>query len=216
MTKLPDLRSDEFRNLKAVLLDLDNTFYAYDPCHEYALGKVYEHFKELSDWSFETYRGKYKVAQEVIKDQTGTQAASHSRLLYFQVMLEQLFQRSKPSKALALEKIYWDNFLTKMVLRDDILTFTLSAHTRGLKICIVTDLTTRIQMEKICHLGIEDQIDILVSSEEAGADKPDSAIFNLALKKLAIKASEAIMIGDSPAKDIAGAEAVGIKSFLIE
>ena len=41
-------------------------------------------------------------------------------------------------------------------------------------------------------------------------------MFQKALEKLNLKANQVIMIGDSISKDIVGAEALGIKSFLVK
>ena len=67
-----------------------------------------------------------------------------------------------------------------------------------------------IQMRKIRQLGLAERVDFLVTSEEAGRDKPDAAIFRLALYKAGCAASEALMVGDNFAHDISGAHRVGI------
>lgn len=46
--------------------------------------------------------------------------------------------------------------------------------------------------------------------------KPCPAIFDLALQRLGIARDEVVMIGDTPATDIAGAAAAGLRSFLVE
>ena len=53
-------------------------------------------------------------------------------------------------------------------------------------------------------------MDFLVTSEEAGRDKPDSPIFELALKKAGCTPAEALMVGDNFTHDIIGAHRVGI------
>jgi putative hydrolase of the HAD superfamily len=45
-------------------------------------------------------------------------------------------------------------------------------------------------------------VDYLVSSEEAGAEKPDPKVFELSLEKLGLKKDEVVMIGDNYEKDI--------------
>ena len=55
-------------------------------------------------------------------------------------------------------------------------------------------------------------VDVLVVSEEAGVSKPDPAIFRIALDALHVGADEAVMVGDSWAADILGAQAAGIRA----
>lgn len=86
---------------------------------------------------------------------------------------------------------------------------------KGGKVCILTDLTVHIQHRKIKKLGLVDYVDFLVSSEEVGVEKPHPYIFTRALQKLKCSASKALMIGDSWAKDIVGANAIDIQSIWI-
>jgi putative hydrolase of the HAD superfamily len=63
------------------------------------------------------------------------------------------------------------------------------------------------------HCGLAPYIDALVVSEEAGISKPDPAIFEIALTRLAAAPHEAVMIGDSWAADVEGAHAAGIHAI---
>jgi len=53
-------------------------------------------------------------------------------------------------------------------------------------------------------------VDAVVSSGEAGAPKPDPAIFRLALERLGVRAERALHVGDSPA-DEQGAHRAGLR-----
>jgi len=55
-----------------------------------------------------------------------------------------------------------------------------------------------------------------VSSAEAGARKPDPAIFAPALELAGCEPGEVVHVGDSPEEDLAGARAAGIRALLIE
>ena len=62
-------------------------------------------------------------------------------------------------------------------------------------------------------MGLEKQIDFLVTSEEVGCEKPNKLIFEKALEKINLENDQVIMIGDSELKDIKGAKNLGIRSF---
>jgi putative hydrolase of the HAD superfamily len=102
-----------------------------------------------------------------------------------------------------------------MVFNLGVEAFLQEAKDKGIKMCIVTDLTAQIQMRKWIKLDLGRYIDFLVSSEEAGIEKPASYMFELAMEKLGVKAEDCIMIGDSEEKDIKGAEALGIKAYKV-
>lgn len=63
--------------------------------------------------------------------------------------------------------------------------------------------------------GLDGLLDDWTSSEEAGSCKPDTGIYDLALAKAATSAADVLFVGDSLEHDIAGANAVGIRSVLI-
>ncbi|MEX0790210.1 MAG: HAD-IA family hydrolase [Actinomycetota bacterium] len=67
-----------------------------------------------------------------------------------------------------------------------------------------------IEME-IAHL-----FDLMVISGKEGIEKPDPAIFHLALERSGIAAGTAIYVGDHPKLDVEAARAVGMGAILID
>lgn len=202
-------------NIKAILLDLDDTLYAYKPCHQAG----YESCKALAQEKYNISHTDFEVAWKagrgkVHQDLHG-QGASHSRLLYAQKASEVLFGKTHPVFALEMEETYWSVFLETMEFKPGVEAFLQEAKDKGIKMCIVTDLTSQIQMRKWMKLDLGRYIEFLVSSEEAGVEKPGGYMFELAMEKLGVKAEECIMIGDSEEKDIKGAEAMGIKAYKV-
>jgi len=114
-----------------------------------------------------------------------------------------------------MEERYWRVFLDIMAFNPGVETFLQEAKDKGIKMCIVTDLTAQIQMRKWLKLDLGRYIDFLVTSEEAGIEKPGAYMFELAMEKLGVKAEECVMIEDSVEKDIKGAEAIGIKAYKV-
>ncbi len=206
----------DLNNIKGVLIDLDDTLYSYEECNKIA----YEKCKELA---FKKYKinsidfdNFLKSSRKKINETLIHQAASHSRLLYFHILHESIFGTSNPAFALEMEENYWNTFLENMKLYEECKLFLKKLKDKSITSCIVTDLTTQIQMKKWIKLELDSYINFLVTSEEAGVEKPDAKIFEIALNKLNLKANEVIMIGDNPNKDIEGAEKIGIKSYLIK
>ena len=65
-------------------------------------------------------------------------------------------------------------------------------------------------------LGLSSFFEIVVSSSEARAQKPDGKIFQLAIEKLALPASETLHIGDSRKADYEGAQASGLRAIHLQ
>jgi len=57
--------------------------------------------------------------------------------------------------------------------------------------------------------------DAVVTSAAVGWEKPHPAIFRAALDAAGVDASDAWMVGDNPVADVAGAEAAGVRAFLV-
>jgi HAD superfamily hydrolase (TIGR01549 family) len=200
-------------DIKGILIDLDNTFYEYAPCHEHGFNQAFELLKKKAHFkTIEEFQEAYKKAQKRLKATTPNQAASHNRVLYFQLMLEDigLFD---PELVLELYEAYWKNFIAKMKLFDDFKDFLRTAKEKEIKIVVVTDLTAHIQQRKLINLELNDNIDFLVTSEEAGAEKPSPIMFELGLKKIGLAAHEVVFIGDNFDKDIEGANVLGIRPY---
>ena len=97
-----------------------------------------------------------------------------------------------------------------MTVRPGVIRLLDDLRQAGVKTAVCTDMLADIQMEKLEYLGIADKVDCLVTSEEAGVDKPGSAIFWLAMHKCRCLPEETVMVGDNFTHDIQGALDVGI------
>jgi putative hydrolase of the HAD superfamily len=65
-------------------------------------------------------------------------------------------------------------------------------------------------------LGLDGRIDFVVTSLEAGAEKPHAPIFLMALDRAGVSAPEAVHVGDQLDSDVMGAVAVGIRPILMD
>ena len=195
-TRLPD----------AILLDTDNTLYPYDPAHQTALQAVKEKASKILSISTVDFEASFNEAKKQIKSQLGNTASSHSRLLYMQRTFEILGLGSQVLLSLDLEQTYWRTFLNNAVLFDEVKEFLDDIRLLNIPIAIVTDLTAQIQFRKIVFFELDQTVDYIVTSEEAGFDKPDEAPFKLALEKLQPKDNCIWMIGDDSESDICGAK----------
>jgi len=86
---------------------------------------------------------------------------------------------------------------------------------RGFSLGIISNFDTRVY--DVCtDLGIIDYFDNLVISSEAGFSKPSPEIFNTALNKIGVSATQSLHIGDSLELDFHGARSVGINALLLD
>ena len=199
----------------AVFFDLDNTLYPYQPCNEAGKRAAWHRANDLGyELDREAFEARDQEARSEVKRELAGTASAHERFLYFKRLIEIHTETHKARHALELGEAYWESYIEEMELFDGVVeTFDAIAEA-GLDIAIVSNLTTRIQLKKIEHLGIEGSIDLVVTSEEAGSEKPASIMFTLPLSQLDLRPSEVVMVGDSVTADIEGGNAVGLTTVL--
>ncbi|MFH0883324.1 MAG: HAD-IA family hydrolase [bacterium] len=83
---------------------------------------------------------------------------------------------------------------------------------RGLKLAVVSDAPSIQAWLRLCYLQLHDLFDAVVTFDDTGVAKPSPEPFLLALKKLAIRPSEALMIGDWIDRDLLGAKKLGMRT----
>ena len=69
--------------------------------------------------------------------------------------------------------------------------------------------------KRIDNWGIGKYFDVVVASAEAGCEKPDLKIFNMALKQAKCSPREAVMIGDRMDNDIVPAKKLGMNTVWV-
>lgn len=204
------------QGVKGVLLDIDNTIYHYNPCHLHALDLLLTEFSNIITQPKEIIKEEFLRSRKKVNTQLNKNASSHSRFLYIQLTLESFLKKTDFFQTIRLEELYWSAFLDKMKIDERARNFINLCYISKIPICCITDLTAQIQFRKIIKLNLEDKINFIITSEEAGIEKPEKLIFDLALEKINLDYKDVIMIGDSDTKDIKGAEDLGIKSYLVK
>ena len=199
---------------KAILFDTDNTLYDYHPANILAEKAVCNKAKNLLGIKREVFFKYYNLAKKEVKKNLPLNASSHSRLLYFQTMIEFLGYKSHLLLALDFEQTFWRTFLVNAPLFPGVVDTLKYLKGIEMPIAVVTDLTSHIQLRKLTYFGLEDTFDAVVTSEEVGIDKPNIKNFLLVLKKLNLQEdSHFWMIGDNPKADIFGAKQLKATTF---
>ncbi len=94
----------------------------------------------------------------------------------------------------------------------EILTYLKSKY----RLHIITNGFVEVQYTKLERSGLRPYFIKVITSEEAGANKPAPAIFNYALELANATAAASLMIGDNEEVDIDGARLAGIDQVLFD
>ncbi len=104
--------------------------------------------------------------------------------------------------------------LASVRLFSDVLETLDELKQRSVKLGLCSNLAADYAIPVVTLL--QGQLDVLVWSFEAGAIKPDRAIYAQSCTRLACAATDVLMVGDSYAADVAGPRAYGMQAVLLQ
>jgi len=203
--------------MKAVLFDLDDTLFD----HRYsmrtglaALQKKYELFSALTLDEFEHQHIRLMNEIHLSRILNGELTLEEGRTLRFKRAFN-IFGIDAPDElANDAAGFYRETYLSVTRLKPGAEAL-LKEIKKQYKTGIVTNNLIDEQRRKLKECNIDKYIDVMVTSEDVGATKPDALIFNTALKRLDCSPGETIMIGDSWEVDIMGAHRLGMKCIWV-
>jgi putative hydrolase of the HAD superfamily len=199
--------------VRAVLIDLDDTLFDHQHCAREALAgvtRLHEGFAELDLCALEQAHSRIleELHLDVMAGRIDLDAARVERFrrLYLMAGVE-----AEPDLSARTAAAYRERYLEARQVVDGAGEFLAAVRARATVVVVSNNLLEE-QQDKLRHCGLEQYVDVLVVSEEAGVSKPDPRIFEIALERANARAGEAVMVGDSWANDVEGARAAGIRA----
>lgn len=206
--------------IKAVFFDLYHTLLGYDPPREElqtkALGELGIAVKS------EALRWPLLVADEYIYQEharapLGQRSKEEQTAVWAQYerkLLEEAGIEADDQLILGLLG-KMRQFDMKQVLFDDVLPALTELQERGLILGLISNIDRDIT-SLLDDLGLTSWLQVVVTSQETGLNKPSPEIFQEAVKRAGVQANEAIYVGDQYEVDVVGANQVGMKGILID
>jgi putative hydrolase of the HAD superfamily len=102
-----------------------------------------------------------------------------------------------------------------MPLFDEVKDTLSRLRSRGMRLGVLSNFPPHLE-ETLARHGIHDYFDFFVVSSLVGLEKPDPAIFELAIERAGVPKEEILYVGDNVDDDIRGARAVGLPAILID
>lgn len=193
--------------IKAIIFDIDDTLYNFKGAHRLAMPAVCRYAQEQLGLDGAEFGERYEGMMEKQRIRSGENSAMHNRYLRFQMMLEEY---GLPMRhIIPLNDLYWSEVLKYSVPEPGIVDAIDTLRAQGIRMGVGTDMTIDWQLEKLIRLNLLERMDFLVSSEEAGEEKPLRSFFDLCLAKAGCKKEECIFIGDNIRKDALGGQNYG-------
>jgi putative hydrolase of the HAD superfamily len=203
------------QGIKAILLDIDGTLYP----------------KRMLDWRmfktafpsirlgllYNAVRHEYRIRQELV----ATDPADRSGLLKRQAALA-LELAGKPVTPSRLERMAeridrqfyrrWERSFRSVKPYRGVRESLVAAKGHGLFVGVFSDFPVA---GKLQALGLDDLVDLALSSEDSGYLKPSGKAFEYLLSRVSVSPDEILFVGDSYDKDVIGAKQAGMHACLV-
>ncbi len=206
--------------IKAVFFDLYNTLVGYDPPREEIEARILKEFGiEMSPEAFcyPLVIADEFIYQEHARAPLSKRSKEETMALYAQyqgiVLKEAGIDVSQELIASILGK--WQQSAFKLVLFDDVMPVLNHLRELGLILGLISNVDRDIT--SLCQeLGLSVLLQVVITSQEVGFNKPQPEIFQEALKQTGVKSSEAIYVGDQYQIDVVGANEAGMRGVLLD
>ncbi|MBT7902284.1 HAD-IA family hydrolase [Candidatus Woesearchaeota archaeon] len=201
--------------IKCIITDLDDTI------EDFQIAKNYM-TKELAKIMCEKY-GIYedtaiRLLNEVdyffSHDGMAGDPQKFNRIPWFKKLFDDVGIKWTKKDIDFMVKTYWELFESKVKLMPGALS-VITKLKKKYKLVIMTDSDgeRKIKIRRIKLLGIYDLFDLIVTADDIGQNKPNTKFYNYIFKKMGVKASECVMMGDKPEVDLELAKKMGLRTI---
>lgn len=210
----------ELQVIKAVFFDLYQTLVRYEPPREELLAQALKDFGLVV--KPETFQKPLAIADEFMYREIArfpfSQRSKEDKMALFAqhqaiVLKEVGIEASEKLIHGLLAKA--QQFNLKLVLYDDVLPVLTDLKARRLVLGLISNVDRDIT-PLLNELEVASLLLVVVTSQNAGFNKPQPEIFQEALRQAAVKAPEAIYVGDQYQIDVVGANRAGLKGILLD
>lgn len=206
--------------IKAVFFDFYQTLVRYRPPREEVLAKTLGEFG--IEATPQSLRHPMAVADETIYQENarlpiGKRTDEEKGVLYAQYQGILLKEAGIASSAELIGGILakMQKFKFALVLFDDVLPALSKLKGEGLILGLISNIDHDIA--PLCReLGLSQLLQVVVTSEDTGFNKPHPGIFSEALRQARVQAREAMFVGDQYRIDVVGADGAGMQGVLLD
>ncbi|MDE5844815.1 MAG: YjjG family noncanonical pyrimidine nucleotidase [Muribaculaceae bacterium] len=204
----------DFARIKYVWVDLDDTIWDFANNSHRSLATLFErhqlerHFKDVDAFREIYYRHNHALWDLYNQGKITREFLQRERFL--RPLLEVGVSADEAEEMWhQLHVDYLDILGSHSKLIDGARELLDTLRSLGYKVGVISNGFKGIQFNKLRSSGLEDWFDEIVLSDEIEVNKPDSRLFEYALKKATTNAYESVIIGDNRLTDIHGGAQAG-------
>lgn len=200
------------KTYKHIFFDLDHTLWDFETNSRQALRQLFdvEKLNEQGIPSFDNFHNRYVPINDRYWARYHNNIVSKEKLRlgrFYDTLKE--FGVNDEALAERMAQGYLDispKMTSLFADAVDVLKYLQDKYTLHL----ITNGFAEVQWVKIEHSGLKPFFEHIIISEEVGTQKPDKAIFEIAMSRAGTNSAECIMIGDNYNTDIVGARNAGM------
>jgi putative hydrolase of the HAD superfamily len=205
--------------IKAVVFDFIGTLcelvnYSLDEAHEKMFASLVSNGYELDH---ESFFKAYSEAHQKYREIRYEQLVEVANAVWISEALNSLGHKTFPEDEGIKTAVnaFFADYLTALKLRPSARS-TMEKLCQEYKLGLISNYThTPLIYAALRKLQIDEFLDVVAVSEAVGWRKPSARIFREVLKRLCVRAEEAVFVGDTPLEDILGAKRVGMHTVFI-
>ncbi len=199
-------------NIKHIFFDLDQTLWDFDKNSALAFQSCFDTMKIGVD--FDVFLKIYEPINETLWKLYGEGKITKDELKYARLKdtFDALSYQISDENINQLSESYLHILPTFNHLHPgtiDVLDFLHPNYT----LHIITNGFNEVSFRKVEQSGLGKYFSQIITSENAGAKKPDPRVFHYALSQAQAQIHDSIMIGDNYEADILGAKGVGMQTI---
>lgn len=188
--------------IKAIIFDLDNTLIDRQKA-----------FREMLQRTFSMYYNDDNYINVLVRDMLEfDKSGAVERIEAFRKLINKYQINEFTAEELSLN---WSKESGNVVYLFEDVIVSLKTLRKKYKLAIVTNGDYTSQKRKLDNINLYELLDYCLISDEIGIRKPDPRIFKYACKKLKLKESECLYVGDSYSRDIVGALNAGLSAIYV-
>lgn len=198
------------RRYRHLFFDLDHTLWDFQANSRAVLAELWMERLAGTGIAADTFIAAYERVNAALWEQldNGTMPKEVLRALRFKQALAH-FGIQDGAMARWLEETYLDRCPQRATLVPGAMGLLEDLHPHY-HLHVITNGFTEVQAVKLHSSGIRRFFKVVLTSEMAGASKPNARIFRHALRAAGARAEESLMIGDNARADIAGGRGAGM------
>ncbi len=198
--------------IQAVIFDLDDTIWNYTEADKFACMSVFNMMRNIMKEEYPDLDVLYKKNVIDLKSSNNINN-KHNKMIYFKRMFEQL---NIPLQYLSnIMEEYKTNFESKLFPFEGIFELFSLLKQNNIKIGVLSNNHLQEQYSRLEKFSFIPYIDVIVTTDEIGEEKPSILPFLEMIHKLQVSPENIIMIGDNIQHDMIPAKNVKIGLCLL-